>query len=99
MRGEASVAAREREAVAGLPPHQSPSATASPSGEAFYLYKTGAGPAVVRLLLVYFSFTLLWYTTIEMPAVMTSVTQKAFQMPSAPSRRQNSQASGMMTTM
>ncbi len=41
----------------------------------------------------------LWYTTIEMPAVMTSVTQKAFQMPSAPSRRQNSQASGMMTTM
>lgn len=54
---------------------------------------------MVRLLLVYFSFTLLWYTTSEMPAVMTSVTQKAFQMPSAPSRRQNSQASGMMTTM
>ena len=42
MRGEASVAAREWEAVAGLPPHQSPSATASPSGEASYLYKTGA---------------------------------------------------------
>ena len=40
---------------------------------------------MVRLLLVYFSFTLLWYTTSEMPAVMTSVTQKAFQMPSAPS--------------
>ena len=41
--------------------------------------------------MVYFSFTLLWYTTSEMPAVMTSVTQKAFQMPSAPSRQQNSQ--------
>ena len=38
---------------------------------------------MVRLLLVYFSFTLLWYTTSEMPAVMTSVTQKAFQMPSS----------------
>ena len=37
---------------------------------------------------------LLWYTPSAITAVMTSVTQKAFQMPFAPSTRQNAQASG-----
>ena len=46
----------------------------------------------------YFNLTLLWYTPSAITAVMTSVTQKAFQMPFAPSTRQNAQASGMMTT-
>ena len=46
----------------------------------------------------YFNFTLLWYTPSAITAVMTSVTQKAFQMPFAPSTRQDAQASGMMTT-
>ena len=54
-------------------------------------------PGQALFVYPYFKLTLLWYTPSAITAVMTSVTQKAFQIPFAPSTRQDAQASGMMT--
>ena len=85
-------------AAASAPPHQSLSETSFPQGETFIQRESLTIPGQALFVYPYFNFTLLWYTPSAITAVMTSVTQKAFQMPFAPSTRQNAQASGMMTT-
>ena len=69
----------------------------SPKGRPLYRESLTI-PGQALFVYPYFNFTLLWYTPSAITAVMTSVTQKAFQMPFAPSTWQNAQASGMMTT-
>lgn len=96
MRGGVPMITHKWAAAASAPPHQSLSETSFPKGRPLYKESLTI-PGQALFVYPYFNFTLLWYTPSAITAVMTSVTQKAFQIPFAPSTRQNAQASGMMT--